>query len=100
MVVGFTPFSSTNKTDLHDITEILLSGVKYHKPNQINQFSKLCHGNYIIRSIETVSIVWYFLFFILIGYTTAAEKKNICTFNSIKYRFSMIKKAFYGQLVV
>jgi hypothetical protein len=31
-----TPVSSTNKTDCHDITEILLieSGIKHHKPNQ------------------------------------------------------------------
>jgi hypothetical protein len=28
-----TPVSSTNKTDHHDITEILLSGIKHHKPN-------------------------------------------------------------------
>ena len=29
-----TPVSSTNKTDHHDITEILLSGVKLHKPTK------------------------------------------------------------------
>ena len=30
-----TPVSSTDKADLHDITEILLeSGVEHHKPNQ------------------------------------------------------------------
>jgi hypothetical protein len=30
-----TPVSSTNKTDRHDIAEIIIeSGVKYHKPNQ------------------------------------------------------------------
>jgi hypothetical protein len=29
----FIPVSSTKKTDRHDITEILLSGVKHHKPN-------------------------------------------------------------------
>jgi hypothetical protein len=28
-----TPVSSTNKTDRHDITEIVESGVKHHKPN-------------------------------------------------------------------
>jgi hypothetical protein len=28
-------FSTTNKTDRHNITEILLSDVKHHKPNQI-----------------------------------------------------------------
>ena len=28
----FSPVSSTNKTDLHDITEILLSDIKYHTP--------------------------------------------------------------------
>ena len=28
-----TPVSSTNKTDCHDIAEILLSGVKHHNPN-------------------------------------------------------------------
>jgi hypothetical protein len=35
--MGFSPgspVSSTNKTDPHDITEILLkSGIKHHKPN-------------------------------------------------------------------
>jgi len=31
-----TPASSTNKTDRHDITEILFeSGVKHHNPNSI-----------------------------------------------------------------
>jgi hypothetical protein len=31
-----TPVSSTNKTDRHDTTEILLkSGVKHHKTNQL-----------------------------------------------------------------
>jgi hypothetical protein len=30
---GGTTVSSTNKTDHHDITEILLSGVKHHKSN-------------------------------------------------------------------
>ena len=28
-----TPVSSTNKTDRHDITEIVESGVKHHKPS-------------------------------------------------------------------
>ena len=28
-----TPVTSTNKTDRHDIDEILLSGVKHHNPN-------------------------------------------------------------------
>jgi hypothetical protein len=27
----FSPFSSNNKTDHHDITEILLTGIKHHK---------------------------------------------------------------------
>jgi hypothetical protein len=32
--VGGIPFSIINKTDRHDITEILLQkGVKYHNPN-------------------------------------------------------------------
>jgi hypothetical protein len=31
-----TPVSSTNKTDCHNITEILLKGIKHHKPKTIN----------------------------------------------------------------
>jgi hypothetical protein len=26
------PVSSTNKTDCHDITELLISGIKHHNP--------------------------------------------------------------------
>ena len=32
----FSPDSSTTKTGLHDIAEILLSGIKHNKSNQIN----------------------------------------------------------------
>jgi hypothetical protein len=36
VVFPCTPVSSTNKTDCHEITEILFeSGVKHHKPNQL-----------------------------------------------------------------
>jgi hypothetical protein len=34
-----TPVSSTNKTNHHDITEILLSVVKHHKPTNQNKAS-------------------------------------------------------------
>jgi hypothetical protein len=30
-----TPVSSTNKTDLHDISEVVESGVKHHNPTPI-----------------------------------------------------------------
>ena len=32
---------NTNKTDHHDITEILLSGVKHHNPNPKNYLQRM-----------------------------------------------------------
>jgi hypothetical protein len=41
----FSPVSSTNKTDLHDIAEILLK-VALNTINQTNQLMRLAEGNY------------------------------------------------------
>ena len=35
MVVGFTPVSSTNKTDRHNITDMVESVVKHHNTNHL-----------------------------------------------------------------
>ena len=57
-----TPVSATNKTDRHDITEIVLSDVKHNKPNPIKK------GKYMIETpsinLKKKPLKLWFLFFI------------------------------------
>ena len=42
----FTAVSSTNKTDLHDITDFVESGVQRYKPEHTNKVYDLCYVHY------------------------------------------------------
>jgi hypothetical protein len=49
IVVSSNPVSFTNKTDRHDITESVESGVKQHKPKPI------CKQRYVKSTLNTSS---------------------------------------------
>ena len=54
------PVSSTNKTDCHDISEILFkSGVKHHKTKP-NQKTNNTYNEYIITPMAQTSHIWLY----------------------------------------
>ena len=81
-----TPVSSTNKTDRHDITEILLKVVlKHHKPkpNKMNCELMLTYDTPALRQTgsrnltgqKTLPTIWY-------TYMTLVTKYQISAINS------------------
>jgi hypothetical protein len=108
----FSPVSSTNKTDRHDITEILLTvalNIIKSNQSQLDKYnllisSVLCreksnrHGprcSHLIGNWIKPSIICSFDYFFVFAYVTLQYKYNICTFTlfgNIQFIFTVVSK--------
>jgi hypothetical protein len=87
-VIGFLPVSSTNKTDRHDITEILLNTINQNHPLYDIAFQLLADSRWYSGKTYTLNIVCKYKWNIVecgTKHHNPTETMKKCTYTKTKF---------------